>query len=137
MSGFLHCAEADLQAVAAGDGPEPIQNLRRACVGSASTLLLPAWIARRSLLANESSSVRSMAASAIWRFSDPITAGRKNKTLAAAMRTPVCANAAQSASNESSASLRPGKIGSIRASIATCWAINSAAWASRSWGEAA
>ena len=76
---------------------------RRAEVGSARTRLLPAWIARGSLLAKRSKSLLSISLSLMCRRSDPITAGRRKRTLAAILRTPMRANAAQSGSRQSCA----------------------------------
>ena len=110
---------------------------RRAEVGIARTRLLPAWIARGSALAKRSKSLLSISLSSTCRRSDPITAGRRKSTLAAILRTPPRANAAQIASRQSAPSVTPGRIGSSLASTETCAAINSAACASRDSGVAA
>jgi len=110
---------------------------RRAEARSANTRLLPAWIARRSPLVKWSNILLSISLSSTCRRSDPVTAGRRKRTLAAMVRTPMRANAVQSDSRQSAPSVTPGKIGSSLASTGTPASINSVACASRTSGVAA
>jgi hypothetical protein len=110
---------------------------RRAEAGRANTRLLPAWIARGSPPVKQPNILLSIGLSSTCRRSDPVTAGRRKRTLAAMVRTPMPANAAQSGSRQSAPSVTPGRIGSSLASMGTCAPISSAACASRTSGGAA
>ena len=139
MSGFLQAQTRTFRLYRSAMDFRRSMISRRAAAGSARTRLLPAWIARGSLPTNEFSSLPSIEArrgtvpfssnenwdsprprklgqSPKCRRSDPTTAGRRKRTLAAIMRTPISANAVHSGSRLSVSSVTPGKIGSSRAS---------------------